>query len=133
MKLAQILALLPLTVLALGASADPPKPVKAPAPTKEILDKGKGVFTANCVPCHGEKGEGDGPVGLALNPRPRNFAKDPFKQGTSAEEIFRTISEGVPGTLMVAWPQLSEDDRWAAAHFVRTMVPKAATPTKPKK
>ncbi|MCC7386542.1 MAG: cytochrome c [Deltaproteobacteria bacterium] len=94
-------------------------------PTKEALEKGKAVFTTNCAACHGETGAGDGPAGLVLNPRPRNFAKDPFKQGTKPEQVFKTITEGVPGTVMVGWPQLPEEDRWALAHYVRELLPKS--------
>lgn len=95
------------------------------APTKEALEKGKAVFATNCVACHGETGAGDGPAGMVLNPRPRNFAKDPFKQGTKPEQVFKTITEGVPGTPMVGWPHLAEEDRWALAHYVRELLPKS--------
>lgn len=110
-----------------AVAADPPKSV--PAPTKEVLELGRAVFTTNCVPCHGALGDGAGPVGVTLNPRPRDFAHEPFKQGNAPEQIFKTISEGLPGTLMVAWPQLSEAERWAAAHYVTTLLPKPAEPT----
>jgi mono/diheme cytochrome c family protein len=121
------LTLFPLALASRAAWAEPPM-AKPPAPTKELLEKGKTVFTNNCVPCHGEKGDGAGPVGVSLNPRPRDFTKDPFKQGTAPEQIVKSISEGVPGTMMVAWPQLSEEERWAAAYYVRTLLPPAAKP-----
>ncbi|MBS1149150.1 MAG: cytochrome c, class, partial [Myxococcaceae bacterium] len=54
----------------------------APPPSsKELLDKGKSSFDINCAPCHGPKGAGDGPAAVALNPKPRNFTVDPFKNG----------------------------------------------------
>ncbi|MFO0726249.1 MAG: cytochrome c [Myxococcota bacterium] len=115
--------LLPVVLWMSEAIADPPRLTK-PAATDEVMEKGRRVFVANCAPCHGDKGDGAGPVGVALNPRPRDFGKEAFKQGNSTEQIFKTISQGVPGTMMVAWPQLSEADRWAAAHFVTTMLPK---------
>jgi len=40
---------------------------------------GKAVFTANCASCHGDSGKGDGPVGVALQPPPRDFSKADFK------------------------------------------------------
>jgi len=113
-----IAALLGMSGTALSAGK-----IKAPSP--EQLEKGKGLFTVNCVPCHGEKGDGSGPAAVALNPKPRNFAKEPFKQGTKPDEVFKSISTGVKDTPMVGFAHLSEEDRWALTHWVLTMVPQS--------
>lgn len=97
--------------LALASSA-------APAKSQALLDKGKTSFLTNCMACHGEKGAGDGPGAAALNPKPRNYAKDPFKQGDKPDEIFNTLSKGVPGTPMVAFAHLTEEERWALVYWV---------------
>ena len=52
--------------------------------------KGKAIFTANCASCHGDGGKGDGPVGAALNPHPRDFTKGEFK--------FDAAKDGKPGS-----------------------------------
>jgi len=52
--------------------------------------KGKIIFTTNCASCHGESGKGDGPVGAALNPHPRDFTKAEFK--------FDAAKDGKPGS-----------------------------------
>ena len=52
--------------------------------------KGKVIFTTNCASCHGESGKGDGPVGVALNPHPRDFTKAEFK--------FDAAKDGKPGS-----------------------------------
>lgn len=107
-------------------SPDPEKPIapKPPKKTPELLEAGKKVYEVNCLMCHGEKGDGTGPVGLALVPKPRDFAKEPFKQGTKPEQVFLSITGGVKDTPMVGYPQLSEADRWALTYFVLEMVPK---------
>ena len=51
---------------------------------------GKVIFTTNCASCHGESGKGDGPVGVALNPHPRDFTKAEFK--------FDAAKDGKPGS-----------------------------------
>jgi mono/diheme cytochrome c family protein len=89
-----------------------------PAKDQALLDKGKAAFTANCAACHGEKGDGTGPAAVALNPKPRNYATDTFKQGEKVEDVFKTITEGVKGTQMVAFNYLPEVDRWAIAYWV---------------
>ena len=86
-----------------------------------VLDKGKALFNLNCAACHGEKGDGMGPAGAVMNPKPRNFAKDAFKQGDKFEDVVKSITTGVPGTAMVAYGHLSEDDRKAMAHWVLSL------------
>ena len=91
----------------------------APPPAdKALLEKGKATFTTTCVPCHGEKGAGDGAAASALNPKPRNFVTESFKQGDKVEDVFKTLAEGVKGTAMVAYAFLPETDRWALAYHV---------------
>lgn len=91
----------------------------APPPTPKLLDTGKAVYTIHCAACHGATGEGNGPVAFAVKPPPRNLVKEPFKAGDSVEQIFSTISNGLPNTRMVGYPQIQEADRWALAYYVR--------------
>lgn len=90
----------------------------APASTKELVEKGKASFAINCVPCHGATGAGDGPAAAALNPKPRNFKVDPFKNGDTPDGVFKTVSEGIATTPMVAFAHLKDEERWALAYFV---------------
>ena len=90
----------------------------APAVTKELIEKGKTSFNINCTACHGPKGAGDGPAAVALNPKPRNYATDPFKNGDKPENVYKTISEGLKDTPMVSFAHLAEPERWALAFYV---------------
>lgn len=99
-------------VLSTSLLAAPPKL------TPDLLKKGEASFKANCVACHGKSGSGDGEVGKMLKPSPRNFSKDKFKQGCNVADIFKTLTSGVPGTAMAAYPHLSEEERWALAYYV---------------
>lgn len=98
---------------------------KPPKATPQLLEKGKAVYTTNCVACHGDKGDGSGVAAAALNPKPRNFA-EPFKNGNKPEQVFKTLSEGIPNTAMVAWAHLSEEDRWALTHYTLSLAKPAA-------
>ena len=83
---------------------------------------GKAVYDSYCLECHGPNGEGDGPAGMALNPKPRNYAKDGFKYGSSLEEVRITVREGIEGTAMQEWREvLTEDEITEVSNFVKTL------------
>ena len=86
--------------------------------TPELLAKGKESFTKNCVLCHGEAGDGNGPAGAMMNPKPRNLATDKFKAGDKVENIVKTIHDGLPGTGMAGLPQIPKDEAKALAYYV---------------
>jgi len=91
-----------------------------PRETPALLAKGRAAFAANCIACHGERGDGNGPLGKALTPKPRAFATEPFKHGDSPEQFWKTVTEGLPGTPMPSFAaQLSDEDRWAVVYWVR--------------
>lgn len=107
-----------------AANPEQPLPPKPPKKSPELLEAGKKLYELHCLACHGEKGDGNGPVGQALVPKPRDFAKDPFKQGSKPDEVFLTLTHGVKDTAMVGYPQLSDDERWALTFHVLEMLPK---------
>lgn len=112
-----------------GAIAAAAALAEAPPQTPAMRAAGKAAYegsAAGCHACHGVTGEGNGPVGFFLKPPPRNFTKDPFKNGDGVEQIFTTITLGLPNTKMVGYPGLPEADRWALAYYVRTFRPKPA-------
>lgn len=120
-----------LTGLAASALADPPKAAKAPKLTPALLESGKTSYNINCAACHGEKGAGDGAAAAALNPKPRSFVSDAFKNGDKVENIYKSTSEGLAGTVMVAFAHLSEEERWALSYYVLEL--RKAGKAKPKK
>lgn len=80
---------------------------------------GKEVYQTNCLQCHGENLDGRGPIGVSLNPPPRNLVSDPFKKGEGADAIFAAISWGLPGTAMPAFEDaLSKEDRMALVQYI---------------
>ncbi len=99
-----------------------------PPPSKELLAQGKAVYegSVGCHACHGVNGDGKGPVAFALNPAPRNFRQDAFKAGDRVEQIFATITNGLPNTKMTAYGTVPEADRWALAYYVQSFRPRPA-------
>jgi len=89
-------------------------------PTPEMISKGESLFKANCVSCHGNNGMGDGPAGVALNPKPRNFhAQDGWVNGRKFSEMFKTLVAGIQKSGMPAYEYLPAPDRVNLIHYIR--------------
>jgi len=74
---------------------------------------GEQVFASNCVGCHGLDGTG--------SQRAPNIASNPQVQKLSADDIFRIVSEGVPGTGMPAFKKLGKASITATVAYVRSL------------
>jgi mono/diheme cytochrome c family protein len=97
-----------------------PKTLIAASP--QLIDEGKNLFEANCVQCHGEQGHGDGPAAVTMNPRPRNFTSpNGWTNGYDLPAIYKTLTNGVPGTSMASFNYLSRKDRMALAHYIQSL------------
>ena len=101
------------------------------APASALAD-GKATFDTNCASCHGVSGKGDGPVGAALTPAPRDFTVGDFKfdadgNGTPGEDadLEAVITQGAAAfggsPLMAPWPTLSDDDVAAVVAHIRSL------------
>lgn len=100
----------------------------APAEAKSIVNpigdmaaeaaKGKKVYRSTCLICHGPRGEGNGPGGAALNPKPANFTTKEFQSQTDGE-IFWKLSNG-RGAMVAFKESIPEDKRWQLVAFIRS-------------
>ena len=98
------------------AAAQPAAPQAASA-----AENYKGV----CVPCHGEKGDGNGAAAVALNPKPANFTDPAFWQTRDKAHIEKVIREGGPAVgkspLMAPFgARFSAQEISALADYLRT-------------
>jgi mono/diheme cytochrome c family protein len=90
----------------------PPAEEASFPPERPSAVRGKAVFEANCVTCHGAAGDGSGLPGAA------NFTDVEFMRGKKPAEFFQAIRDGVEGTAMPAWGDtLSEMDIWDVLYY----------------
>ncbi|MDP6946001.1 MAG: c-type cytochrome [Myxococcota bacterium] len=107
----------------------------APASSPEAIARGKEVFKKQkCSECHGETGRGNGTGWDALKDLkddwgqpilPRNLTnREVFRNGSSVEDIFRTVTTGLNGTPMKSYAtDATTAERWDLAHYVRSLGP----------
>ena len=123
-------------MLAIACSSEPAKPAdnvkgKAPAAaavSEEVLAKGKGIYKANCVACHGESGKGDGPAAGVLKPKPRDHTDAAYMSTLSDEEMGKVIRFGgaIKGKpLMPSNPQINGADLDALILYTRSLSAKS--------
>ncbi len=90
-------------------------------------EHGEKVYKQSCAGCHGKEGEGNGIGATHLIPIPRDFTAGYFKYKTtqgegvpSDEDLYRTITLGLPGTGMPTWgDKISEQDRWDIISYIK--------------
>ncbi len=63
---------------------------------------GQSIYTDDCETCHGINGEGMGPAGRYLAPRPADLTA-PYIVSYTDPQLSTIIADGVPGTPMLAW------------------------------
>lgn len=95
-------------------------------PAQADLAAGKQVYEKYCHFCHGYKGYGDGPVGIALSPHPANFVEDTKRMAKTDEELYKSITEGIHRDIggeamsMPRWQEvLTDSERWNVLWYIR--------------
>jgi len=90
------------------------------ATSKASIKKGKALYSANCVACHGNSGKGNGPAAVALPIRPGNFKDKARMKVQSDGSLFWKISSG-RGTMPAFKGAMSDSDRWNLVNYLRTL------------
>ncbi len=100
--------------------------VKASIPASASVEAGKKIFEKSAKPmackmCHGSEGKGNGKLGKALNPRPRNFTCSDTMKHVSSGQMFWIIKNGSKGTGMVAHGKTLKDRQiWDVVKYIDT-------------
>ena len=112
----------------------PAPAVRVPAPPAEdepLREKGRRLYRfMACANCHGAGGAGDGPGAKLYDGalpkdrdwRFRDFTRGRFIRGAEMEDIYLTLRIGIEGTPMASYDVLTNDDIWALAAYVRSLL-----------
>ena len=121
-----VAAILILSTLAVIKSAE----VKSPPASPQLLAIGKQIFAQQCVACHGAGGRGDGEAAYLLYPKPRDFVAARYRlvstwdRVPTDQDLFDTISRGMPGSAMPSWEHLATEQRWGLVHYIKSLAEK---------
>lgn len=99
---------------------------QSPAPSEAGLREGERIYQGSgsgisCAKCHGEKGDGRGPMSHMFDPRPRNFQCAATVNGIPDGQLFWIVRYGSPGTSMPPHPKLRDEQVWGVVAYVRKL------------
>ncbi|MGI2039151.1 cytochrome c/FTR1 family iron permease [Shewanella frigidimarina] len=81
----------------------------------------KQLFIENCSTCHGDLGQGDGPLAKSLSPEPTNFTDQERALNRSLLGLYDAISDGLDGSAMRAFSELNDQQRWSLAFYIGSL------------
>ena len=107
--------------IVMAAAAQQPDTRRNPlAGDGNAVAAGQRVFDRTCQSCHGPAGRGDsGPP----------LTSGSFTRGSDDDDLFRTIRNGVPGSQMPSFKQLSDNEIWQVVSYLRSL----AAPVDPRR
>lgn len=85
------------------------------------LTRAAALYAENCALCHGPSGAGDGTGAAGLEPPPIAFTDAARAAQRSPLAFYEVITQGLDGTSMAGYAQLSDAERWALAFHVAGM------------
>jgi len=104
--------------------------VKSPPASPQLLALGKQIYAQQCVACHGIGGRGDGEAAYLLYPKPRDFVAARYRlvstwdRVPTDQDLFDTISRGMPGSAMPSWEHLPAEQRWGLVYYIKSLAEK---------
>ena len=99
--------------------------IAAGPPATTVEPGEKGIYRQLCASCHGESGQGRGPVAASQNPYPREFRHGVFKYKSTARknkpikaDIARALRKGMSGSQMPLFNKLPDEKINALVDYV---------------
>jgi mono/diheme cytochrome c family protein len=98
-----------------------PRDLKNSLPNTQVVDRGKERYGFFCIQCHGLTGNGFGTVGQSFAPLPTDLTGS-YVQKQSDGGLYAKIGLGFRRHPPMA-TTVSEADRWAIIHYLRSLNP----------
>ncbi len=89
--------------------------------TPQKVAAGKALYAQSCAACHGDKGDGNGPLATALKPPAANFTDAQMMAAHSSQELFDTLTNG-KGAMPAFTSSLTEEQRWDVVNYLWAFV-----------
>jgi copper transport protein len=105
------------------------RPLLSGGPASASAEHGQAVYAERCQVCHGESGIGDGPAAASLVPPPSDLTLHARWHGDS--QLLWFVSNGVAGTGMPAFGDLSEADRRDVVSYLHVLASASAASSQP--
>jgi mono/diheme cytochrome c family protein len=94
--------------------------VKNPVPnTPESRSRGQRIYMDKCASCHGDKGDGQGEMGKALDPHPPDFTDRHMMKEMTDGEIFWKITSG-KSPMPSYQKELNKNERWDLVNYIKS-------------
>jgi mono/diheme cytochrome c family protein len=97
-------------------AATPAQPARI---TEALLLRGQQQYRIDCVPCHGESGDGEGMIVQRGFPHPPPLFNDDLRHA-KAEHFYDVITHG-HGVMYSYADRVSPADRWAIVAYIRAL------------
>ena len=90
----------------------------------DAIAKGKMEYTNNCLACHGQAADGNGPAGASLSPKPTSLV-NALKETSVGYFFWRTADGGGMDPFKSSMPAfkgvLSEEKIWQIVTYIQTL------------
>jgi mono/diheme cytochrome c family protein len=103
-------------------------PLRARGNMAEALKNGKRIYYQNCLPCHGDRVDGQGHFAHGFSPTPASFADNGTIAQLTESYVFWRVAKGGPGlpregtpwnSAMPVWENfLTEDEMWSVVAYI---------------
>ena len=120
-------SMIALVVVLSGLAVIKSAEVKSPPASSQLIAAGKQLYGQQCAACHGPSGRGDGEAAYLLYPKPRDFVAARYRLVSTWErvptdqDLYDTITRGMPGSAMPSWGHLTPEQRWGLVHYIKSL------------